>query len=217
MRDTRVAAGHNVYVIPPRAPFAHHAASLLVWQDGIHGPAVLMGVRGAGARFVPNRLVFPGGRVDPTDGNAHAATEPRPEVLALLGLARPRLARAILHAAARELTEETGLSLGTPPRLDTMDHLCRAVTPPRQPMRFNARFLVVHARETSGVLTDTPELHDLRYVPVGETDTLGLMLVTAEVLRQFQLWLALPEAARRSRVEAPLFRERNWRRETLLR
>ncbi len=201
----------------PRPPFAHHAASLLVWQDGPDGPAVLMGTRGAGARFVPNRLVFPGGRVDPADATAPVATLPRPEVLALLGGAtRPRLARAIVVAAARELTEETGLTLGNPPHLDAIDHLCRAVTPPRQPIRFNARFLVVHARHTTGTLADTPELHGLRYVPVREADGLGLMLVTAEVLRQFALWLALPEPDRRARVEAPLFREKNWRRETLL-
>lgn len=202
----------------PRAPFANHAASLLVWLDGADGPAVLMGTRGAGARFVPNRLVFPGGRVDPADATAAVATPPRPEVLALLGGAtRPRLARAIVVAAARELSEETGLTLGTPPQLDAIDHLCRAVTPPRQPIRFNARFLIVHASHTTGTLADTHELHGLRYVPIREADGLDLMLVTAEVLRQFALWLALPEPARSTRTETPLFRERNWRRETLLR
>lgn len=130
---------------------------------------------------------------------------------------RPRLARAIVHAAARELTEETGLSLGTPPRLDAIDHLCRAVTPLRQPIRFNARFLVVHARNITGTLTDTVEMHDLRFIPVHATAALDLMLVTAEVLLQFKLWLAMPEADRRARTDAPLFREKNWHRETLLR
>jgi len=205
-------------VTQPRAPFARHAASLLVWQDTTDGPAVLMGVRGAGARFVPNRLVFPGGRVDPPDATAPAATEPTPGVLAMLGArTRPRLARAIVHAAARELTEETGLSLGTPPRLDAIDHLCRAVTPLRQPIRFNARFLVVHARHITGTLTDSVEMHDLRFIPVHATAALDLMLVTAEVLLQFKLWLAMPEADRRARTDAALFREKNWHRETLLR
>ena len=179
---------------------------------------MLMGVRGAGARFVPNRLVFPGGSVDRDDARAPTAADARPGVLAMLGgTTRPHLARALVHAAARELAEETGLSLGTPPRLDQIDHLCRAVTPPRQPIRFNARFLVVPAQATTGTLTDSIELHDLRFWPIGEALAQDLMLVTAEVLRQFQLWLALPEAVRSARTEAPLFREKNWRRETLLR
>ena len=217
-RDSARIDGHNEGVTQPRAPFARHAASLLVWHDSADGVVVLMGMRGAGARFVPNRLVFPGGRVDPPDAAAAAAAEPRPEVLALLGArTRPRLARAIVYAAARELVEETGLSLGTPPCLDAIDHLCRAVTPPRQPIRFNARFLVVHARHTAGTLTDSAELHDLRFIPVHTAAELGLMLVTSEVLRQFQLWLAMPETERRARTEAPLFREKNWQQETLLR
>ena len=202
----------------PRPPFARHAASLLVWRATSDGPAVLMGLRGAGARFVPGRLVFPGGSVDPGDAVAPAAADPRPEVMTLLGAAtRPRLARALVYAAARELMEETGLSLGTPPRLDQIDHLCRAVTPPRQPIRFNARFLVVPADALSGTMRDSTELHDLAFRPIEQALTLDLMLVTAEVLRQFQLWLALPDADRRARTEAPLFREKNWRRETLLR
>ena len=45
-----------------RPVFARHAASLLLWRRGEAGPEVLMGVRGAGHRFMPNRLVFPGGR-----------------------------------------------------------------------------------------------------------------------------------------------------------
>ncbi len=175
-----------------------------------------MGLRGAGARFVPNRLVFPGGAVDKTDAGAPAAREPRRDVLARLGR-RAGLSRALIHAAARELEEETGLSLGTPPALDAIDYLCRAVTPPRQPIRFNARFFVVPAAATQGMLRASNELHDLRYLAVHDAMALDLMLVTGEVLRQFQAWHALSEAERRARTETPLFRERNWRRETLLR
>ena len=118
-----------------------------------------MGLRGAGHRFMPNRLVFPGGAVDPADRTASAAAEPRPEVLAMLGRgAQPRLARALVVAAARELQEETGLSLGSPPRLDRVDYLCRAITPPASPIRFNARFLVADAADVEGELAGSGEL-----------------------------------------------------------
>ncbi len=179
-----------------------------------------MGIRGAGARFVPNRLVFPGGAVDPGDGHAAAAQEPRADVLARLGRI-PRLARALMIAAARELEEEVGLSLalspGQPPDLSHMDYLCRAVTPPRQPIRFNARFFVLPSTATHGTLRTSEELRDVRYFPVHEALTQDLMLVTGEVLRRFLEWHALPVPARRARTETPLFREKNWRRETLLR
>jgi len=198
------------------AVFARHAASLLVWQEGAAGPEVLMGQRGAGARFVPNRLVFPGGAVDPTDATSPVARAPRPDVLARLGR-RPGLSRALIHAAARELEEEAGLSLGSPPALDAIDYICRAVTPPRQPIRFNARFFTVDAAMTTGTLRSSVELQDVRFLAVQEALTLDLMLVTSEVLRQFLAWHALPEAERRARTETPLFREKNWRRETLLR
>ncbi len=139
----------------PRPVFARHAASLIVWRPGETGPEVLMGMRGAGHRFMPNRLVFPGGAVDPADRRTQAATEPDPATLAMLRAnARPPLARALVAAAARELEEETGLCFGHPPRLHTIRYLCRAVTPPRMHMRFNARFLFAPATEIEGTLAE---------------------------------------------------------------
>ena len=173
-----------------------------------------MGERGAGARFMPNRLVFPGGAVDPADADAPAATEPAPDVLAhLLRNARPRLARAVLLAAARELQEETGLSLGAPPRLHAIEYLCRAVTPPSMHMRFNARFLVVPASELEGTLAATSELERVRFIPMAEALTSDLVMVTREVLERLEAVLLLPNADRRTRGRTPAFKERRWREE----
>lgn len=173
-----------------------------------------MGQRGAGHRFMPNRLVFPGGAVDPGDATLPAAAEPRPEVLALLSRgARPRLARALVAAAARELQEETGLTLGIPPRLDGIEYLCRAVTPPSSPIRFNARFLVVDAAAVSGTLAGSGELEHLRYLPVAEAMTLDLVVVTHEVLQRLRAWLALSPGERAARDRLDVFTERRWRTE----
>lgn len=201
---------------PPaeRPVFARHAASLIVLRDGPLGLEVLMGLRGAGHRFMPNRLVFPGGSVDPGDAARPAATEPRDDVLAVLGrAARPRLARALVVAAARELEEETGLTLGAPPRLDAINYLCRAVTPPASAMRFNARFLVVDAAATQGTLGGSGELEAVRFYPLPEALALDLALVTREVLERLQGWLALPEPLRRARPRTDVFKERRWRQE----
>ena len=154
-----------------------------------------MGVRAGGHRFVPNRLVFPGGAVDVDDRDAPAASEPRPEALALLRRSvGPRLARAIVMAAARELQEETGVSFGAPPRLDAMSYLCRAITPTAQPIRFNARFLVADAEATSGAPVDSRELQNVRYVPLSKAADLDMMSVTRWALSVLQQWLATPDA-----------------------
>ncbi len=173
-----------------------------------------MGLRGAGHRFMPNRLVFPGGAVDRPDATRPAAAEPRAEVLAMLGrAARPRLARALVAAAARELQEETGLSLGNPPRLDAIDYLCRAVTPPSRPMRFNARFLVVEASATEGTIQESGELEGVRFYALSEALALDLALVTREVLERLLAWLDLPVALRHTRPSTDVFKERRWRTE----
>src|ERR1700679_1021460 len=93
---------------PPVTP--RPAASLVVLRQD-NGPEVLMGMRGAKHRFMPNRLVYPGGAVDEADHTPPHATPLRPDVLRRLEKsADPSLARALGIAAARELFEETGLS-----------------------------------------------------------------------------------------------------------
>ena len=191
-----------------RPVFARHAASLLLWRPGADGTEVLMGVRGAEHRFMPNRLVFPGGAVDQGDGAAAAASEPDAETLALLGrVAKPRLARGLVMAAARELEEETGLSFGRPPRLAGISYLCRAITPPSSPIRFNARFFVAEAGLVEGVAGDSRELGAVRFYGVREALELELMEVTRQVLGRLQEFLA------EGRGEMWAYKKRRWERD----
>ena len=189
-----------------------HAASLIVLREGRSGAETLMGMRGANHRFMPNRLVFPGGAVDPEDSAAPAASELRPEVMRrLLVSADPALARGLAVAAARELEEETGLTLGAPPELAGFDYLCRAVTPEGLPVRFNARFLVVEASGVSGTIAGSGELEGLRWYGLEEALALELAFVTHNVIRRLQDWMAIPPAHRSSRVQTPLLFEKAWR------
>lgn len=202
----------------PRAVFARHAASLLVVREGPDGPEVLMGIRGKGHRFMPDHLVFPGGAVDPEDAAAAAGSEPRPDVMALLTRrAQPRLARAIALCAARELREETGVSLGTPPRLDQLEYLCRAITPPVSPIRFNARFLVVAARSVLGEPADSHELHGVGYRAIADIKGEQLALVTREVLGRFLEWRRQAPGSKpgdagtsRPQFEKLVYRHQKW-------
>lgn len=199
---------------------AKHAASLIVLRMDNAEPHMLMGMRGAKHRFMPNRLVFPGGRVDRADLDAPSATPLLNHTeQALRKHANARLARGLAMAAARELQEETGLSLGSPPPLDRLRYLARAVTPPPSPIRFNARFLVVSAEHVTGGLDDGElggdgELEELRFYAMTQALALDLALPTRRVLERLQAWLAMPEAEREAETRTPvLLRDRGWRME----
>jgi 8-oxo-dGTP pyrophosphatase MutT (NUDIX family) len=202
----------DVLVVAPTTVRAKHAASLIVLRHENDEPHMLMGMRGAKHRFMPNRLVFPGGRVDRADLTAPFATPLPPATeRALRKKTNPALAHALAAAAARELQEETGLSLGNPPRFDGLHYLARAVTPPGLPIRFNARFLVVEERHVNGELGGDGELEGLRFYGMTEALGLGLALPTRRVLERLKSWLAMSEAERNSETHTPVLqRDRGW-------
>ena len=73
-----------------------------------------MGKRSGGHVFMPDKYVFPGGRVDPDDGRAVSWCELRPEVEAKLRISARRQPRAFALTAIRETFEETGLLVARP-------------------------------------------------------------------------------------------------------
>ncbi len=198
----------------PKAVRARHAASLLVWRQ--HGDAteILMGMRGARHRFMPNRLVFPGGAVDRADLSAPVASGLSKRTAAALHRnANPKLAHALGYAAARELLEETGLSLGVPPALDGLEYLARAVTPADSPIRFNARFFCIPASHVTGALGGDGELDNLRFYDMAEALALELAAPTRRMLEQLRDWLAMTEAEREARAHYKVLKDRGWKTE----
>ncbi len=190
---------------------ARHAASVVVLREGLRGPEMLMGLRGARHRFMPNRLVFPGGAVDRADLRAQCGSPlPAHTRAGLEKAANPLLAYGLAIAAARELGEEAGLSLGHPPALDGLEYLCRLVTPPDNPIRFNARFLLVSAMRTTGELVGSGELEGLRFYPMTEALALDLALPTRKVIERLQAWLAMAPEARREETRTPVLKRREW-------
>jgi 8-oxo-dGTP pyrophosphatase MutT (NUDIX family) len=185
-----------------------HAASLIIVRQDAAGMQVLMGHRSAGHRFMPNALVFPGGAVDPADFAAPVAAPLRAEVAARLQrAASPELAHALGVAACRELTEEVGLSLGDPPRLDQLSYLCRAITPADHPIRFNARFFVVSASALTGTPVASRELEAPTWYDIEAALVAGAVFVTQAVLMRLRQWVATPGAADWA---VPVLRERAW-------
>ncbi|MEO1719219.1 MAG: NUDIX hydrolase [Pseudomonadota bacterium] len=96
------------------------AASLIVYERVGATTFVLMGQRRATQAFMPNRVVFPGGRVDPADidhgASAGGLAPPAVDLLLdrMAGTPSAARAHALGWAAARETYEETGRLIGRP-------------------------------------------------------------------------------------------------------
>ena len=185
----------------PRDP-----ASLIVWRIGPAGPEVLMGRRHARHRFMPDVMVFPGGRVDADDHRQPAVRELAPVTQRMLECrATPGRARAIAIAAVRELHEETGLVLGekrgegVAADLGALHYICRAVTPGRRPIRFNARFLAAPAESVHGSIAGSGELERLDWYTPEAAHRHHVADITGKVLVEFLDWLEMSARARASR------------------
>jgi 8-oxo-dGTP pyrophosphatase MutT (NUDIX family) len=182
------------------------AATLILVRQHGEVPEVLLGCRDAKHAFMPNRYVFPGGRVDLADAHVPVATPLDPFVEERLrAAATPQRARALAVAAVRETFEETGLMLAKPlqggppnkdfgkhwrgfldtglaPALDCLDLIARAVTPPGRPRRFNARFFMARAEDATGEIRHSSELGDVRWVRLDEARELPLPTITGLIL-----------------------------------
>jgi 8-oxo-dGTP pyrophosphatase MutT (NUDIX family) len=190
------------------------AATLILVREDASEPRVLMGRRHRGHDFMPDKWVFPGGRVDPSDFRAPIASALRPETAARLAkTAPPARARALALAAVRETFEETGLLLARPaaartaagpwreflgqgalPDLDALDFVARAVTPPMSPKRFDARFFFARADRLLSLerRADCGELDEIAWVTLDEALRLDLPSVTRFVLRELPARMADP-------------------------
>jgi len=199
---------------PARAPRPRDAATLILVRKVRGDWTVLMGQRAKGHVFMPDKWVFPGGRVERSDAAAAAASELRPEVESKLLLEKCRRSpRAFALAAIRETFEETGLVVGrrgaagakpvpgweafaacdAAPELEKLDFVCRAITPPYRPRRFDARFFFAEADAV--LLDDRPhlsgdELLHTRWFTMPEALELDLPNVTRFVLGEVDARLA---------------------------
>lgn len=92
---------------PPNAADPRPAATAVLVRDGAHAPEMLLLKRHRAAGFVPGAYVFPGGRVDPEDGDA--------ALLEMLGTVPRGAEPAFWLAVVREVFEETGVLLARSP------------------------------------------------------------------------------------------------------
>ena len=228
--DLKPGSERPVEQIEEKYPYMRprDAATLILVRQKGKMPEVLLGCRAAKSAFMPNRYVFPGGRVDPADARIPIATPlDRFVDQRLQRAATPQRARALAVAAVRETFEETGLMLaerfkngppkedfgehwkgfldqGYGPALDRLDLIARAVTPPGRPRRFNARFFMARAEDASGEIRHSSEMGDIRWVRLDEARELPLPTITGLILGEIGRLVKEPPDRRKQR-KIPLF------------
>jgi 8-oxo-dGTP pyrophosphatase MutT (NUDIX family) len=207
------------------------AATLILVKRDDGKPRVLMGRRHEGMAFMAGKYVFPGGRVDPGDQRLLVETELRQDVLAKLTKgATPSRAKGLALAAIRETFEETGIILGERseklprtktdawkrffshglmPRLDRLEYIARAITPPNRTRRFDARFFMADAAHIGHALdrAESDELLEACWLTFEEARAQDLPTITRRMIEEVEARVAKPGEPRR----VPFFRFRNNR------
>ncbi|MDF2999418.1 MAG: hydrolase [Xanthobacteraceae bacterium] len=191
------------------------AATLVLVDRSKRTPRVLFGRRHPKLRFMPGKLVFPGGRVDAQDrrvpvyGMLDADSERR--LLTRVTRPSPARARALALTAIRETCEETGLLLGTReagvpeglpegwaafgtagvfPNLEALTFVARAITPPGHPRRFDTRFFMADvtdiAHREDGVVGPEAEFVEIAWLTIPEAKKAEVPTITLAIIEEIE-------------------------------
>ena len=204
-----------------RAARPKDAATLIVIRRR-ETPEILMGRRASSHKFMPNKFVFPGGKLDLADQRLRIDASLQPQVLDKLHKytrknTSPEKLTGLALAAIRETYEETGLLIGRPvengyrsknlswnkffahslePALESLELVARAITPTYRVRRYDTRFFMIDDASqyaNEDQLADASgELEELHWVPVDEAPKLDLPGVTRWVIDEVTTRLALP-------------------------
>jgi len=186
------------------------AASLLIFDlDDPKTPRVLMGRRHPKQEFIPDKLVFPGGRVSQADSRVqvgdHLSKEDEARILFdMKGRPSKARARAIAMAAIRETFEETGILIGANcadapktrsnewcgffdecvvPALSQLTFIARAITPPRTSRRYDTRFFIATKRQIMKTVGEGDgEFTETHWMAVHEADQFDLHPMSRNIL-----------------------------------
>ncbi len=179
------------------------SATLILVRRDSATPRILMGQRAGGHAFMPNKYVFPGGRLDPADSRVKPGKDLHPATLKKLltrmrGRPSEARARGLAHAAVRETWEEAGLLFGRSkledaPDLSGLTLFMRAITPPGRTRRYDSRFFVADAEGLTNI--DAPhhdgggELLTLSWLTLDDIAGLDLPLITIDALQRLKPFL----------------------------
>jgi recombination protein RecT len=207
------------------------AATVIVGRDTSEGLQVFLVRRHAGATFLPDRYVFPGGRVDEAD---------RDEAGRRLRGSAGEVDPAFAMTAARETFEEVGLlfadrvvpgrelaalrramhaaeitfgevleRLGASVDASQLRYFSRWITPKGElaTRRFDARFFVARAPENQVAQADATEVHDGRWMrpadalAAHERGEIGMILPTIKHLERIAPYRTVDEVLAFARLK----------------
>lgn len=205
------------FALGPGPSKASDAATLMLLDRAEGEVRLLMGRRSRKHAFMPGRLVFPGGRTDPSDGSIKLSHELHPTVETKLlagttSRVSKRRARAIALSAVRETYEEAGLLLGrrapfqtrhhgwegfveqgVEPGLNVLRMVARAITPPGRVRRYDTRFLAAWRDDVAVALPGggpTEELEELVWLTIAEARREETPMITRTILGDLERRLA---------------------------
>ncbi|HYV15907.1 MAG TPA: NUDIX hydrolase [Conexibacter sp.] len=150
------------------------AASVIVLRGGDEALEVLLVQRNPAARFMGGAWVFPGGSVDPGDGEG----EP-----------------GLRAAGLREAEEEAGILIGDPGRLVAYS---RWITPAEVTIRFDTWFFVAHAPDDADPRVDGAECVDWCWRTPADAlaaQQAGELLLVFPTIKHLEQLSAFPSAA----------------------
>ena len=210
------------------------AATLIIVMQG-DPPKLLMGKRAATHKFMPNKFVFPGGKLDLIDQRLQVPKDLSDPVLKRLrkhtrkNVSDNKL-RGLALAAIRETFEETGLVIGentggklrtsdsvwqsyfdygVVPPLNSIDFIARAVTPPSRTRRFDTRFFMIFDEfihtNPEQMSGASGELLNLHWLTLSDARKLDLPTITRWVIDMVEGRLKLNRKAQ-LREPAPFVR-----------
>lgn len=174
------------------------AATVILARDAEKSLEILMLRRSGKSAFMPDAFVFPGGTVDEDDRAAglpsgwsasRVAEEFRSATSSELPPDQPPIslddARALIHAAVRELHEEADIAVD-PAQLHLFSHW---ITPAGEPRRYNTFFFVARAPHGQHGRADAFETHDARWISPAaalEAAACGEMLIRYPTLKHLE-------------------------------
>ncbi|WP_309132776.1 NUDIX hydrolase [Brevibacterium sp.] len=168
--DTADSAQARLTVDDPASVPIRPAVSVLMVRDGENGLEVFVQHRVSTMDFAAGVVVFPGGRVDPSDETRAASIEVRDPAAHTSAWKNSSIAevadgwRALLAAAVREIEEETGTVLDP----SDLKPWANWVTPLGLPKRFDTYFYLAVVGEIQAPRHQTTEAHTSEWLRVDE-------------------------------------------------
>jgi len=209
----------NTSVVPKES------ASLIIIKNTAKSAKILMGKRNSFHRFMPNKIVFPGGKLDEIDIKTSDQIRKIPG-FKKLSLSNNQLDKHLAHyfCALREAYEETGVVIGCDnynfftdkclksrelsdyPSIDKIKLIARAITPPHSKIRFDNKFFLVNAKYISNYNSiNSNELLDIDWYDLDKIINLDIPAITKNIIKLLKINIKTSEENRYRNISIPLY------------